>query len=102
MVDTFLSAKKNFDIPHPTKRDGDYVTCPEGPSNDVYFRGRISNKDKIYLPKYWEELVDPTTITVNLTPIGAHQNVIVKELVRMLFTSKQMVDYLSIASFMYL
>ena len=98
-----MSAKKNFDIPHPTKEGWRLRhTCPEGPSNDVYFRGRISNKDKIYLPKYWEELVDPTTITVNLTPIGAHQNVIVKELVRMLFTSKQMVDYLSIASFMYL
>ena len=76
-----LSAKKNFDIPHPTKEGWRLRhTCPEGPSNDVYFRGRISNKDKIYLPKYWEELVDPTTITVNLTPIGAHQNVIVKRI----------------------
>ena len=70
-----------FDIPHPTKEGWRLRhTCPEGPSNDVYFRGRISNKDKIYLPKYWEELVDPTTITVNLTPIGAHQNVIVKRI----------------------
>ena len=76
-----LSAKKNFDIPHPTKEGWRLRhTCPEGPSNDVYFRGRISNKNKIYLPKYWEELVDPTTITVNLTPIGAHQNVIVKRI----------------------
>jgi len=76
-----LSAKKNFDIPHPT-REGWRLrhTCPEGPSNDVYFRGRITNKKEIRLPEYWEKLVDPTTITVNLTPIGAHQNVIVKRI----------------------
>jgi len=76
-----LSAKKNFDIPHPT-REGWRLrhTCPEGPSNDVYFRGRLTNKKIIFLPQYWEELVDPTTITVNLTPIGAHQNIIVKRI----------------------
>ena len=32
----------------------------------------------IYLPEYWEKLVDRASITVSLTPIGAHQNVIVK------------------------
>ena len=76
-----LSRKKNFDIPHPS-REGWRLrhTCPEGPSNDVYFRGRITNKTIIFLPLYWEKLVDPTTITVNLTPIGAHQNVIVKRI----------------------
>ena len=76
-----LSAKKNFDIPHPTK-DGWRLrhTCPEGPSNDVYYRGRVTNKKEILLPSYWEKLVDWTTITVNLTPVGAHQNVIVKRI----------------------
>lgn len=76
-----LSAKKNFDIPHPTK-DGWRLrhTCPEGPSNDVYYRGKIINKTEIDLPSYWEKLVDPESITVNLTPIGAHQNVIVKRI----------------------
>ena len=74
-----LSAKKNFDIPHPTKEGWRLRhTCPEGPSNDVYYRGRVINKTYIELPLYWEKLVDPTTITVNLTPIGAHQHVIVK------------------------
>ena len=74
-----LAAKKNFDIPHPT-RDGYRLrhTCPEGPSNDVYCRGKVINKKEILLPTYWKGLVDWTTITVNLTPIGAHQNVIVK------------------------
>ena len=55
-------------------------TCPEGPSNDVYFRGRVTNKNEIELPAYWKGLVDWTTITVNLTPIGAHQDVIVKRI----------------------
>ena len=76
-----LSLKKNFDIAHPTK-DGYRLrhTCPEGPSNDVYFRGRVANRTEILLPSYWKNLVDWTTITVNLTPIGAHQDVIVKRI----------------------
>jgi hypothetical protein len=76
-----LSAKKNFDIPHPTKEGWRLRhTCPEGPSNDVYFRGRVTNRTEIQLPEYWKNLVDPTTITVSLTPIGAHQDVIVKRI----------------------
>ncbi len=76
-----LARKKNFDIPHPIK-DGWRLrhTCPEGPSNDVYYRGRVTNKKEILLPSYWAKLVDWTTITVNLTPVGAHQNVIVKRI----------------------
>ena len=74
-----LAAKKNFDIPHPTKPGYRLRhTCPEGPSNDVYTRGKVRNTNEILLPTYWKGLVDWTTITVNLTPIGAHQNVIVK------------------------
>jgi len=76
-----LAAKKNFDIPHPTKEGWRLRhTCPEGPSNDVYFRGRVLNRTEILLPVYWKKLVDWTTITVNLTPVGAHQNVIVKRI----------------------
>ena len=76
-----LAAKKNFDIKHPTK-EGYRLrhTCPEGPSNDVYYRGKLLNKKEILLPGYWEKLVDPSTITVNLTPIGAHQDIIVKKI----------------------
>ena len=74
-----LSAKKNFDIPHPTKKGWRLRhTCPEGPSNDVYIRGRVKNKTEIELPLYWKELVDIQSITINLTPIGAHQDVIIK------------------------
>ena len=74
-----LSAKKNFDIPHPTKEGWRLRhTCPEGPSNDVYVRGRVKNKTEIELPLYWKDLVDIQSITINLTPIGAHQDVIIK------------------------
>lgn len=74
-----LSAKKNFDIPHPTK-DGWRLThtCVEGPEASVYIRGRVKNQTEINLPEYWKGLVDINTITVNLTPIGAHQDVIIK------------------------
>ena len=74
-----LSAKKNFDIPHPSK-EGYRLrhTCPEAPYNDVYIRGKVKNTNEIKLPDYWKDFVDKSSITVNLTPIGAHQNVIVK------------------------
>jgi len=76
-----LSAKKNFDIKHPTKTGWRLRhTCPEGPSNDVYIRGKISSKTEINLPEYWTELVDPRSITVSLTPIGSHQEIIVKRI----------------------
>ena len=75
------SGAKPFDMPHPSK-EGYRLrhTCPEGPSNDVYFRGNVRNKSIIQFPTFWKNLVDFTTVTVNLTPIGAHQNVIVKRI----------------------
>jgi hypothetical protein len=75
-----LSKKKNFDIPHPTK-EGWRLThsCVEGPEAAIYIRGRI-NKNTIDLPEYWVKLVDTQTITVSLTPIGSHQDVIVKRI----------------------
>jgi hypothetical protein len=76
-----LSLKKNFDIPHPTKEGWRLRhTCPEGPSNDVYFRGKLNNENSIKLPEYWKDFVDLDTITVNITPIGTHQDIIVKEI----------------------
>jgi hypothetical protein len=76
-----LSAKKDFDIPHPTK-DGWRLThaCVEGPEAAVYVRGRVRNKKEIDLPDYWRKLIDPESITVSLTPIGSHQNIIVKRI----------------------
>jgi hypothetical protein len=76
-----LSAKKDFDIPHPTK-EGYRLrhVAPEGSTADVYTRGKVRNKNKIFLPPYWKNLVSPSSITVSLTPIGAHQQVIVKRI----------------------
>jgi len=82
-----LSAKKNFDIPHPTK-EGWRLThsCLEGPEAAVYVRGKLINTNIIKLPEYWEKLVDSDTITISVTPIGSHQNIFVKE-----FDSKEVV-----------
>ena len=70
---------KGFDIEHPTKENHRlrYV-CLEGPEGGVYIRGRVKNKTEIQLPDYWKDLVDIQSLTVSLTPIGAHQDVIVK------------------------
>jgi hypothetical protein len=74
-----LSAKKNFDIPHPSKEGWRLThTCVEGPEAAVYIRGRVKNSTEIHLPSYWKDFVDIQSITVNLTPIGSHQDVIVK------------------------
>jgi hypothetical protein len=76
-----LSAKKNFDIPHPSKEGWRLRhTCPEAPYNDVYIRGRVTNKKHIELPDYWKDFVTISSITVNLTPICSHQNVIIKRI----------------------
>ena len=82
-----LSAKKNFDIPHPTK-EGWRLThsCLEGPEAAVYVRGKLINTNIIKLPEYWKKLVDQNTITISVTPIGSHQNIFVKE-----FDSKEVV-----------
>jgi hypothetical protein len=51
----------------------------EGPENGVYVRGRSQN-NVINLPDYWTGLVDETSITVNLTPIGESATPRVKEI----------------------
>ena len=74
-----LTSRKPFDIPHPNKKGWRLRhVCLEGPESGVYFRGRIKNKTEIDLPNYWKDLVDIDSITVNLTSIGSHQDVIVK------------------------
>lgn len=76
-----LSMKKNFDIPHPSKENWRLRhTCPEAPTNDVYFRGKLLDSNTIKLPEYWKDLVDIDTITVNITPIGTHQEIIVVDI----------------------
>ena len=55
---------KLFDIPHPTKEGYRLAhACIEGPEIGVYARGRVVNKNVIYLPQYWEKLVDPASVS---------------------------------------
>ena len=77
-----LSAtKKSFEIPHPTKPDKILVyDSLEGPEYGVYIRGKLENKNIIYLPEYWTKLVDKNTITVQLTPIKNYQKLYVEKI----------------------
>ncbi len=71
---------KSFIIKHPTK-EGMLLRYGslEGPELGVYVRGR-NKTGYIILPDYWSGLVDPDTITVNITPIGRHQNIYVSSI----------------------
>lgn len=73
---SFAAQTKSFVINHPSKpgmmlRHGSL----EGPENGVYVRGRLYDKSIIELPDYWWNLIDESTITVNLTPIGRSQDI---------------------------
>ena len=72
---------KSFDIPHPTKKEHRLAhACIEGPEIGVYYRGRLINNNVIELPEYWRGLVDPETITVNLTSHESYQELYVKNI----------------------
>jgi hypothetical protein len=77
---SFAATSKSFLIPHPTKegkklRHGSL----EGPEHGVYVRGKI-NGTVIELPEYWTRLVDPDSITVQLTAIGKGQKLYVEDI----------------------
>ena len=70
---------KKFDIKHPSKEGFRLAhACIEGPEVGVYHRGMLKNEKVIFLPSYWKDLVHESSITVQLQPIGAHQDIIVK------------------------
>jgi len=79
---TLSAGNKLFDIEHPTKegmrlRHGSL----EGPENGVYVRGKLDGgSNVIELPDYWKGLVDPESITVQLTPFGHSQELYVGEI----------------------
>ena len=70
---------KSFLIPHPIKENKllQYA-CLEGPENGVYVRGILYGSNIIELPDYWPKLIDPKSITVQLTPIGGYQKLYVE------------------------
>ncbi len=70
---------KLFDMPHPSTAGMRLAhACIEGPEVAVYYRGRCRNSKEIVLPSYWKDLVHINSISVQLQPIGAHQDIIVK------------------------
>jgi len=73
---------KNFEIDHPLdpERQNLVHSCLEGPEIGVYVRGRVTNNTEINLPNYWTKLINPLSISVQLQPIGAHQDIIVKRI----------------------
>jgi hypothetical protein len=80
-TEVLMAKSKNFVIDHPSKKGKKLVhACLEGPEHSVFVRGRITNRNVINLPYYWKDLVDESTITVQLQPIGAHQNIIIKRI----------------------
>jgi len=74
------ASPKPFDLVHPTKGKGHRLryACIEGPEVGVYFRGRLRNQTQIGLPYYWKDLVNTNSISVQIQPIRAHQDIIVK------------------------
>lgn len=78
-----LSNKKNlpFDMPHPNKPGWRLRhVCIEGPEIAVYCRGKVPKDGIINLPSFWEGLVNPEDMTVNITPFGNWQELFVKEI----------------------
>lgn len=80
VVGSFAATTKSFVINHPTKpgmklRYGSL----EGPENGVYIRGR-STSNTVDLPDYWTKLVDPNSISVQLTPVGKYQKLYVEDI----------------------
>jgi hypothetical protein len=70
---------KKFDIPHPSKEGYRLAhACIEGAEVGVYHRGRLRSGKEIFLPSYWKGLVHLDSISVQLQPIGAHQDIIIK------------------------
>ena len=73
------SKPKPFDIKHPSKEGYRLrYACIEGPEVGVYCRGRVRGEKIIKLPDYWKDLVDVESISVQLQPIGVHQDIIIK------------------------
>jgi hypothetical protein len=74
-----IAGSKSFVIDRPEGGLLEYGVL-EGQQNDVFFRGELKDDNVIHLPKEWEWLVDKDTITVQLTSIGKHQELFVKEI----------------------
>lgn len=52
----------------------------KGEKETLYIHGRVTNESEILLPEQWNNKVDVNSISVTLTPVGSHQNLIVKRI----------------------
>jgi hypothetical protein len=78
---SIVGVTKSFDIKHPNK-EGYRLKhgCIEGPEYGVYYRGRLKKSNVIELPSYWIGLINPETITVNLTSHTVYQELFIKDI----------------------
>jgi hypothetical protein len=76
----FTAQTKSFLIDHQSLPGKKLIYgVLEGPEHAVYLRGRLTNDDTITFPEEWSWLVDKDSITVQLTPIGSHQQLWVEQ-----------------------
>jgi hypothetical protein len=74
IVGAFQATTKSFKIDHQRLLGKKLIYgVLEGPEHGVYVRGRVTKNNIIQLPEEWEWLIDPDSITVQLTPIGTQQ-----------------------------
>lgn len=59
---------------------GNKINYIEVKDETLFLRGRLRNESKIVLPANLKEEIIPSSISVCLTPIGSHQNLIVKRI----------------------
>ena len=81
VVGAFTAQTKSFLIDHQSKPGNKLIYgVLEGPEHAVYLRGKLEDEDTITFPEEWSWLVNIDSITVQLTPIGNHQQLWVKEI----------------------
>jgi hypothetical protein len=74
VLGAFQATTKSFKIDHQILLGKKLIYgVLEGPEHGVYVRGRVTKNNIIQLPEEWEWLIDPDSITVQLTPIGTQQ-----------------------------
>ena len=74
VLGAFQATTKSFKIDHQRLLGKKLIYgVLEGPEHGVYVRGRLTQNNIIQLPEEWKWLVDPDSITVQLTPIGTQQ-----------------------------
>lgn len=69
-LDNFIENDELFNI----------INLLKDKKNDLISIDRVTESNVIELPEYWTKLVDPNSITVQLTPIGSVQNLFVEKI----------------------